>query len=186
MGVEAEVTARSADSRHREGLRLLRPAGTLLFTITYTWPDFYNGAQSKWSKFLAFSSTLGVVLLVHFSGDWLSKRPDPDFAKRGDALAAGAVVWRSTSRLDTARCSRHPGAYRQKTAQNLNVDMSALAPYTEDFIMRSAKAVKEDYPNIPVNIFLSETSRGCRCRTPSSRTTPACTSASSRSSGETR
>lgn len=160
VGVEAEVTrqvsrfeTREKDFGFKSGERYYSP-------ITYTWPDFYNGAQSKWSKFLAFSSTLGVVLLNRSSGDWLSKRPDPDFAKQGEiALAAGAR--RVAFYIKTRHGAMFPGipeAYRQKVAQNLNVDMSALTPYTEDFIMRSAKAVKEDYPNIPVNIFLDETS----------------------------
>ena len=50
-----------------------------------------------------------------------------------------------------------PVSYRDKIATNLNVDLSAITPFTEDFIIESARAVKNDYPDIPVNIFLDET-----------------------------
>lgn len=158
-GVEAEVARQTARFETREKNFGFKPGEHYYSPVTYTWPDFYNGANSKWAKFLEFGNTLGIVILNRSSGDWLSKRPDVDFATQGSmALSAGA------RRVSFYIKTRHgamfegmPVSYRDKIATNLNVDLSAITPFTEDFIIESARAVKNDYPDIPVNIFLDET-----------------------------
>ena len=57
--------------------------------VTYFWPDYYNGATSKWNRTLGYGSSLGVVIMNRNSGDW--EAFDADFQKQAArALSAGA------------------------------------------------------------------------------------------------
>ena len=106
-GVEAEVARQTARFETREKNFGFKPGEHYYSPVTYTWPDFYNGANSKWAKFLEFGNTLGIVILNRSSGDWLSKRPDVILRRRVLwllALVPGACL--SISRRDTALCSR--------------------------------------------------------------------------------
>jgi len=80
----ARIEVRQPDFGFVNGKRYYSP-------ITYTWPDYYNGDNSQWSKFLKFGNSLGIVILNRASGEWLVKRPDTDFATQANlAMAAGA------------------------------------------------------------------------------------------------
>ena len=132
-GVEAEVARQTARFETREKNFGFKPGEHYYSPVTYAWPDFYNGANSKWAKFLEFGNTLEIVILNRSSGDWLSKRPDIDFATQGSmALSAGA------RRVSFYIKTRHgamfegmPVSYRDKIATNLNVDLSAIMPFTD-------------------------------------------------------
>ena len=128
--------------------------------VTYTWPDYYNGERSKWAKFLAFGNTLGMVILNRASGDWLSKRKDQDFEVQGQ-LAKGAGAMRVLFYIKTrhgANMDGMPDTYREKVRANLGVTMEEVTKFTNEFIINSAKAVKEDFGDIFGGIFLDETS----------------------------
>lgn len=124
--------------------------------ITYTWPDYYNGESSKWNRFLAFGNTLGLVILNRASGDWLSKRPDPDFQKQGRlALAAGAK--KALFYVKTQYGAMAPeadDAYRERVRSTLGIGMEGVTKFTEDYIMQNLHACKEDYPDIFGGAFL--------------------------------
>lgn len=128
--------------------------------VTYTWPDYYNGANSKWAKFLAFGNTLGMVILNRASGDWLSKRKDNDFEVQGQlAKSAGAMrVLFYVKTRHGANMDGMPESYREKIRTNLGVTMEEVTKFTNEFIINSAKAVKEDFGDIFGGIFLDETS----------------------------
>lgn len=128
--------------------------------VTYTWPDYYNGDRSKWAKFLAFGNTLGLVILNRASGDWLSKRKDRDFEVQGQ-LAKGAGAMRVLFYIKTRHGANMPGmpdTYREKVRSNLGVSMDEVARFTNEYIIQSAKAVKEDFGDIFGGVFLDETS----------------------------
>lgn len=128
--------------------------------VTYTWPDYYNGDRSKWAKFLAFGNTLGLVILNRASGDWLSKRKDHDFEVQGQ-LAKGAGAMRVLFYIKTRHGANMPGmpdAYRDKVRSNLGVSMDEVTRFTNEYIIQSAKAVKEDFGDIFGGVFLDETS----------------------------
>lgn len=128
--------------------------------VTYTWPDYYNGDRSKWAKFLAFGNTLGLVILNRASGDWLSKRKDHDFEVQGQ-LAKGAGAMRVLFYIKTRHGANMPGmpdTYREKVRSNLGVSMDEVTKFTNEFIINSAKAVKEDFGDIFGGVFLDETS----------------------------
>lgn len=48
----ARIEVRQPDFGFVNGKRYYSP-------ITYTWPDYYNGDNSQWSKFLKFGNSLG-------------------------------------------------------------------------------------------------------------------------------
>lgn len=128
--------------------------------VTYTWPDYYNGDRSKWAKFLAFGNTLGLVILNRASGDWLSKRKDHDFEVQGQ-LAKGAGAMRVLFYIKTRHGANMPGipdTYREKVRSNLGVSMEEVTRFTNEYIIQSAKAVKEDFGDIFGGVFLDETS----------------------------
>lgn len=128
--------------------------------VTYTWPDYYNGDHSKWAKFLAFGNTLGLVILNRASGDWLSKRKDHDFEVQGQ-LAKGAGAMRVLFYIKTRHGANMPGmpdTYREKVRSNLGVSMDEVTRFTNEYIIQSAKAVKEDFGDIFGGVFLDETS----------------------------
>lgn len=128
--------------------------------VTYTWPDYYNGDRSKWAKFLAFGNTLGLVILNRASGDWLSKRKDHDFEVQGQ-LAKGAGAMRVLFYIKTRHGANMPGmpdTYREKVRSNLGVSMDEVTRFTNEYIIQSAKAVKEDFGDIFGGVFLDETS----------------------------
>ena len=128
--------------------------------VTYTWPDYYNGDRSKWVKFLAFGNTLGLVILNRASGDWLSKRKDHDFEVQGQ-LAKGAGAMRVLFYIKTRHGANMPGmpdTYREKVRSNLGVSMDEVARFTNEYIIQSAKAVKEDFGDIFGGVLLDETS----------------------------
>lgn len=128
--------------------------------VTYTWPDYYNGDRSKWAKFLAFGNTLGLVILNRASGDWLSKRKDHDFEVQGQ-LAKGAGAMRVLFYIKTRHGANMPGipdTYREKVRSNLGVSMGEVTRFTNEYIIQSAKAVKEDFGDIFGGVFLDETS----------------------------
>ena len=128
--------------------------------VTYTWPDYYNGERSKWAKFLTFGNTLGMVILNRASGDWLSKRKDNDFEVQGQ-LAKGAGAMRVLFYVKTrhgANMDGMPDTYREKVRSNLGVTLEEVTKFTNEFIINSAKAVREDFGDIFGGIFLDETS----------------------------
>lgn len=128
--------------------------------VTYTWPDYYNGDRSKWAKFLTFGNTLGLVILNRASGDWLSKRKDHDFEVQGQ-LAKGAGAMRVLFYIKTRHGANMPGmpdTYREKVRSNLGVSMDEVTRFTNEYIIQSAKAVKEDFGDIFGGVLLDETS----------------------------
>ena len=80
----ARIETRQPDFGFINGQRYYSP-------ITYTWPDYYNGQNSQWVKFLQFGNSLGIVILNRATREWLDKRPDTDFATPANlAMASGA------------------------------------------------------------------------------------------------
>lgn len=134
--------------------------------ITYTWPDYYNGPNSQWAKFLQFGNSLGIVILNRASGEWLTKRPDTDFATQSNlAMAAGAK--RIAFYIKTRHGANAPEAddtYRERVRSMLGVSMEAVTRFTEQFILDSVTAVYQDYANVFTRgrgaIFLDEVVNG--------------------------
>lgn len=155
----ARIETRQPDFGFVNGKRYYSP-------ITYTWPDYYNGDSSQWGKFLKFGNSLGIVILNRASGEWLAKRPDPDFATQANlAMAAGAK--RIAFYIKTRHGANAPeadDAYRERVKNMLGVPMEAITRFTEQFILDSVTAVYQDYPEVFSKgrgaIFLDEVING--------------------------
>ena len=155
----ARIETRQPDFGFVNGKRYYSP-------ITYTWPDYYNGDNSQWGKFLKFGNSLGIVILNRASGEWLAKRPDPDFTTQANlAMAAGAK--RVAFYIKTRHGANAPeadDAYRERVKNMLGVPMEAITRFTEQFILDSVTAVYQDYPEVFSKgrgaIFLDEVPNG--------------------------
>lgn len=155
----ARIETRQPDFGFINGQRYYSP-------ITYTWPDYYNGTNSQWAKFLQFGNSLGIVILNRASGEWLDKRPDTDFATQANlAMAAGAR--RIAFYIKTRHGANAPEAddtYRERVKAMLGVSLEAVTRFTEKFILDSVTAVFQDYPEVFSKgrgaIFLDEVPNG--------------------------
>jgi hypothetical protein len=155
----ARIEVRQPDFGFVNGKRYYSP-------ITYTWPDYYNGDNSQWSKFLKFGNSLGIVILNRASGEWLVKRPDTDFATQANlAMAAGTkrIAFYIKTRYG-ANAPEADEAYRERVKNMLGVSMEAVTRFTEQFILDSVTAVYQDYPEVFSKsrgaIFLDEVVNG--------------------------
>lgn len=155
----ARIEVRQPDFGFVNGKRYYSP-------ITYTWPDYYNGDNSQWSKFLKFGNSLGIVILNRASGEWLVKRPDTDFATQANlAMAAGAkrIAFYIKTRYE-ANAPEADEAYRERVKNMLGVPGEAVTRFTEQFILDSVTAVYQDYSEVFSKgrgaIFLDEVVNG--------------------------
>lgn len=121
--------------------------------ITYVWPDFYK-QDSKWSKYLEFGHTLGLVIMNRSSGDWSVY--DQDFhtqAQKAQSAGAKKILFYIKTLYGAAT---DPPKY----AAEFNQPLSETEKYTHDYIVSTMKRVKAEYPDVFGGVFLDEAVNG--------------------------
>nr|DAJ55263.1 MAG TPA: Spherulation-specific family 4 [Caudoviricetes sp.] len=126
--------------------------------VTYFWPDYYNGATSKWNRTLGYGSSLGVVIMNRNSGDW--ETFDADFHKQAArALSAGAkrCVFYVKTQYGVADLPKNDPA---------RAGVPDVDKYTQDYILQQIAWAKKNYPNECQGVFLDEVVNGWGAQAP--------------------
>lgn len=126
--------------------------------VTYFWPDYYNGATSKWNRTLGYGSSLGVVIMNRNSGDW--ETFDADFQKQAArALSAGAkrCVFYVKTQYGVAELPKDDPA---------RAGVPDVDKYTQDYILQQIAWAKKNYPNECQGVFLDEVVNGWGAQAP--------------------